>query len=59
MAKTFVPQLLAILKRLCNYVQKHHTTLALTLTSEQMTALDLMVSTCNAAFGNTIYRPQP
>lgn len=52
MPKTFVPQLVRLLERVCRYIQKHHATLSATLTPAQMTALDLIVSTCNASFGN-------
>lgn len=51
MPKTFVPQLVRMLEKVCRYIQKHHTTLASTLTSTQMTGLDLIVTTCNSIFG--------
>jgi hypothetical protein len=59
MPKTFVPQLIRILERLCNYIQKHHAVLASTLTPAQVAALDLIVSTCNANFGDYSVTPDP
>lgn len=59
MPKTFVPQLVRMLERACRYIQKHHATLATTLTTAQMSNLDLIVSTCNLTFGSYDPNQQP
>jgi hypothetical protein len=59
MAKTFVPQLVRILRRVCNYIQKHHATLASTLTNDQMVYLDGLVTGCNNLFGTYDVNSQP
>lgn len=55
MPKTFVPRLVQLLEAVCRYIQKHHATLASTLTTSQMQGLDLIVTTCNNIFGT--YNP--
>jgi hypothetical protein len=59
MPKTFLPQLIKLLEKVCRYIQKHHNTLSATLTPAQMAALDLIVQTCNTNFGNYNPNEQP
>ena len=47
-AKTFVPALVRLLNKACKYIAKHHDTMALYLSSTQMTALDAVNAACVA-----------
>lgn len=57
-AKTFVPQIVKILHRACNYIAKHHAKLAAVLSGPQLSALDAVVSACNAFTGLVSVPPE-
>lgn len=49
--KSFVPQLVRLLNRSCNYITKHQATMNPYLTTAQQAALASVVSACAAFFG--------
>lgn len=44
--KTFVPQLVRLIRRLCAYIQKHRATMNPYLTTQQRAGLDAVVAAC-------------
>lgn len=58
MAKSYVPQLIRLLTRLCVYITKHQNTMNQYLTAPQQAALQSVVSACQA-FGAVPINEQP
>jgi len=57
-AKSYVPQLIRMLNRLCVYVAKHQSTFNAYLTPAQQAAVQSVVSACQA-FGAVPINEQP
>lgn len=47
MAKSFVPQLVRLLRHVCLYITKHQTTLNQYLSAQQQTDLNTLATICN------------
>lgn len=59
MPKSFVPQLVRLLERLCVYIVKHQNTMAQYLSPAQVTFLNSIVSGCQANFSSVNPNEQP
>ena len=59
MAKSYVPQLIRMLEKVCVYIVKHQNTMSPYLSTSQNAFLQSIVSGCQAAFGTVNEEPQP
>lgn len=55
-ARTFVPQVVRLLHKTCNYIAKHQAKLAVYLTPTQLGYLNAVVAACNV-FTNSVVVP--
>jgi hypothetical protein len=54
MQKTFIPQLIRMIRHLCVYITKHQATMNPYLSAQQQAALQSVVSACQAFYGDVI-----